>query len=349
MPPIRFRVRAPSAAREILGVDTSTAAFVGEPASGSPKEPVLVTSMADYEQAFGSADDDLRRAVRLFFDNEGRRAYVLRPQSDIVGELDKLDDVSFALLAVPDMGSLPPGDAGTVGNAAVQLCEHRRAFVVLDAPTAIAPEDVPGWAGSFDTRRAAVYVPRLKVPGAETASSGAVLGVYARTDMQRGVWKAPAGGAADVRGAVGVTETLSDETAATLNLLRVNAIRSVSGRLELRGARTLDSDPLWKYVSISRFAMFLERSIGEGLRWAAFEPNGEALWREVRLSVGGFLNTLFLQGALGGSTPNDAYFVQCGPETMTQDDIDNGRLIIIVGFAPHRPAEFVSLRISQFA
>jgi phage tail sheath protein FI len=348
IPPISIRIRAASPGREILGVDTSTAAFVGAPAAGAPKEPVLVTSVGDYVQKFGGADDELRRAVTLYFENRALRAYAFRPQSDIVAELDKLDDVSFALLALPESGSLDAGEAATVATAAIELCERRRAFVVLDPPAALALEDVAAWAGSLgSTRHAAIYLPRLKVPGAEAAASGAAVGVYARTDIERGVWRAPAGTATTLRGAVDVTVSLPDSTIATLYQSGVNVVRPLASRLVLWGARTLaTADPEWKYVNVSRFALFLERSIDQGTQWAVFEPNGEGLWQEVRRSVEAFMFVLFQQGALAASTAEEAYFVRCDRTTMTQDDIDNGRLVIVVGFAPHRPAEFVVIRIN---
>jgi phage tail sheath protein FI len=348
IPPITIRFRAASLGREILAVDTSTAAFIGAPAAGAPNQPVLVTSIEAYDREFGSADDELRRAVKLFFDNGARRAYALRPQSDIVDELDKLDDVSFALLAFPGSGSLDPGEAATVASAAIELCERRRAFVVLDPPAALAPEDVAAWGGSLGSpRHAAIYVPRLKVPGAEAAASGAAVGVYARTDMTRGVWRAPAGSASTVSGAVDVTVRFPDSTNATLNQAGVNVVRPFANRFVLWGARTLaTADPEWKYVNVSRFSLFLERSIEEGTQWAVFEPNGENLWREVRRSVEAFMSSLFQQGAFAATTAEDAYFVRCDRTTMTQDDIDNGRLVIVVGFAPHRPAEFVVIRIN---
>jgi uncharacterized protein len=348
IPPISIRLRAPSGGREILGVDTSTAALVGAPAVGAPKNAVLVTSLGDYEREFGAADNDLRRAVKLYFDNGGRRAYVLRPQGDVADELQKLDDVPFALLALPESGSLDPGDAATLASAAIDLCQRRRAFAALDPPAALAPEDVAGWAGSLGpSRHAAIYMPRLEVPPAEAAASGAVVGVCARTDIERGVWRAPAGSGATVRGAVDVTLRLADATIATLAQEGVNVIRPLDNRLVVWGARTLaTTEPDWKYVNVCRFALFLERSIGEGTRWAVFEPNGEGLWLEVRRSVEAFLSTLFRRGAFAASTADDAYYVRCDRTTMTQDDIDNGRLVIVVGFAPHRPAEFLVIRIN---
>jgi uncharacterized protein len=337
-----------SLGHEIQGVDTSTAALVGAATSGAPKQAVLVTSPVEYEREFGSVDDDLRRAVRLFFDNGGRRAYVLRPQSDVADELQKLDDVPFSLLALPESGSLDPGDAATLASAAIDLCERRRAFAVLDAPDSLAPEDVGAWANSLgSTRHAAVYVPRLKVHPVDAAASGAVVGVCARTDTERGVWRAPAGSGFSVRGAVDVTAGLADSTITALAQEGVNVMRRLDARLVVWGARSLaTAEPEWKYVNVCRFALYLERSIVEGTRWALFEANGENLWQEVRRSIENFMLTLFRQGALAATTAEDAYFVRCDRTTMTQDDIDNGRLVIVVGFAPYRPAEFLVIRIN---
>lgn len=143
-----------------------------------------------------------------------------------------------------------------------------------------------------------------------------------------------------------MTLALSEEAVEDLTPAGVNVVRRLPTGLVLWGARTLAvGDPEWKYVNGRRLALFLERSIDEGTRWAAFEPNGEALWSEVRRSVESFLLSLHPSGAFEGTRPEDAYFVRCDRTTMTQDDIDNGRLVILVGFAPVRPAEFIVLRI----
>ena len=348
LPGVSIRVGTPAGTNEIQGVDTSTAAFVGAAAAGAPTEPVLVTSFSDYVQEFGGSDGELGRAVRLFFENGGSRTYVLRSQGDLAEGLGKLESVAFALLAIPDVASLDPDDAATVADAAIELSERRRAFAVLDPPLALAPGDIPNWASALGpARNAAVYVPRLQLAdGSETAASGAVAGIYARTDRERGVWRAPAGSGTRVQGAVDVTVTLSEDDVRALNPAGVNVVRRVPGRLVVWGARTLASDHAQRrYVNVRRFALFLERSIDAGTQWAVFEPNGEQLWREVRRRVEAFMLTLFQQGAFAATTPDDAYFVRCDRMTMTQEDIDNGRLVVVVGFAPHRPAEFVVLRI----
>jgi phage tail sheath protein FI len=150
-----------------------------------------------------------------------------------------------------------------------------------------------------------------------------------------------------VRGVVDVTRHLSDTAVERGAGAGVNAIRRVQSGFAAWGARTLSVDqPKWKYVSVRRLSLYIERSIDEGLRWAAFEPNDETLWDRVRLAVEDFMLGIFRHGGLWGSRPEDAYFVRCDRTTMTQDDIDNGRLVVLVGFAPSLPAEFVTIRIA---
>jgi phage tail sheath protein FI len=176
---------------------------------------------------------------------------------------------------------------------------------------------------------------------------GHVAGIYARTDTQQGVYKAPANEV--VRGALGLQHTVSTGDQAVLNPRGVNCIRSFRGRgIRVWGARTTSSDPSWKYVNVRRLFLYLEESIDEGTQWVVFEPNDEMLWARVRQTVTNFLTTAWRDGALMGTTPEEAFFVKCDRSTMTQDDIDNGRLVVQVGVAPVKPAEFVIFRIAQW-
>ena len=336
----------------MVGVDTSTAAFFGAPAARAPTQPVELTSVGDYERAFRSTNDELGRAVRLFFDNGGMRALAIRAQGELLDGLSALDDLSFGLVALPDASALDPGEATRLARAAHEACERRRAFLLVDPPASLAPQDAAHWAAGLGSApNAAAYLPRLRLgDGSQTAASGAVAGVIARTDRERGVWKAPAGAAASVLGVADVTAPLPAHSVDRLTRAGVNVIRRLPSGLVLWGARTLAaSEPEWRHVNVRRLALFLERSIEEGTQWAVFEPNGEALWSEVRRRVDEFLHVLFEQGALQGTTPEDAYFVRCDGTTMTQDDIDNGRLVIVVGVAAMAPAEFVILRIELSA
>ena len=179
-----------------------------------------------------------------------------------------------------------------------------------------------------------------------------VAGVYATTDGNRGVWKAPAGIQASLRGVQALTYPMSDQENGLLNPLGLNCFRSfpVYGNV-LWGARTLQgADALasqWKYVPVRRMALFLESSLYQGTQWVVFEPNDEPLWAAIRLNINSFMQTLFLKGAFQGQTPDQAYFVKCDSETTTQTDIDNGIVNILVGFAPLQPAEFVVIQIEQ--
>jgi len=342
------RERGELTSRAVVSVGTSTAAFVGAPAAGAPSQPVELTSFVDYERAFGSTNGELGRAVRLFFENGGARAWAVRGSHELADGLRALGGVPFSLLALPDSGGLDPEEAARLAVAANETCERRQAFLLVDPPASLAPPDVEAWTGDIGpASNAAVYVPRLRLAdGSETAASGAVAGVIARTDRERGVWRAAAGSTAAVRGVADVTVTLPEEEVDRVTTAGVNVIRRLPRGLVVWGARTLAlAQPEWRYVNVRRLALFLERSIREGTRWAAFEPNDDALWSEVRGAVDEFMLTLFQQGAFGGRTPEDAYFVRCDRSTMTQDDIDAGRLIIRVGFAPIPPTEFVSLRI----
>jgi phage tail sheath protein FI len=184
--------------------------------------------------------------------------------------------------------------------------------------------------------------------------SGAVAGVIARTDRQRGVWKAPSGLEAGLAGVVEPAVKLSDGETGEISSLGVNCLRSFpAAGCVVWGARTLDGSNRfaseWKYLPVRRLALFLEESLYRGTQWAVFEPNNEALWSRIRLSIDAFMMGLFRQGAFQGKTPREAYLVQCDRQTTTQCDIEQGMVNILVGFAPLKPAEFVLIRIQQKA
>jgi phage tail sheath protein FI len=176
--------------------------------------------------------------------------------------------------------------------------------------------------------------------------SGFVTGIYARTDVLRGVWKPPANEI--VNGALRFERDITFGQQQLLNPQGVNCLRFFYGRgCRVWGARTASSDPEWKYVNVRRYFLYLEHSIDRAMQWAVFEPNGEALWANVRETVSAFLYNEWRNGALLGSKPEESYFVRCDRSTMTQNDLDNGRLICLIGVAPLKPAEFVVFRIGQ--
>jgi hypothetical protein len=211
------------------------------------------------------------------------------------------------------------------------------------------------------SKNGALYFPRLRQRNILRdnqfeyfAPCGAVAGIFARTDTQRGVWKAPAGLDAVLNNVPALSVDLTDPENGELNPLGVNCLRTMvpAGRI-VWGARTLQGDDRlaseWKYVPVRRTALFIEESLYRGTQWVVFEPNDEPLWAQIRLNVGAFMHTLFRQGAFQGQTPKDAYFVKCDKESTTQNDINLGIVNIIVGFAPLKPAEFVIIKLQQMA
>jgi phage tail sheath protein FI len=275
----------------------------------------------------------------------------------------------FNLLVIPPFTLEAGGDIGAqTRSAAAAYCRKRRAFYIVDPLTVWdEPPDLLGGANSLSqavwgldaTENAALFFPRLLAPDplqggrlADFAPSGAVAGVYARTDTERGVWKAPAGTDVTLHGVSGLTVNLTDGQTAQLNPRGVNCLRTlpqvgpvVWGARTLRGADSLASE--WKYGPVRRLALFIEESLLQGTQWVVFEQGDEPLWAKIRLELGTFMQTLFRQGALQGSSPRDAYFVKCDRETTTQADMDLGVVNIIVGFAPLKPAEFVIIKLQQ--
>jgi phage tail sheath protein FI len=200
------------------------------------------------------------------------------------------------------------------------------------------------------TADCAVYGPDVigNSMGERYGAAATVAGMIARTDSLRGVWTTPAGIDATVHGINGLSVELGDDATQMLEDAGINALRTIGGRGPVVwGARTRAGSSEYRYVPVRRTALFIERSLYGSLDWVVFEPNDEPLWAKIRAAIGGFMEHLFRQGAFQGEKPSDAWFVRCDRTTMTQPDIDNGRLIALVGFAPVRPAEFVVLRISH--
>jgi len=194
------------------------------------------------------------------------------------------------------------------------------------------------WIQVYDPERGNVYVP----------PSGHVAGVYARVDNERGVHKAPANEI--VRGAIGPVQQITKGEQDLMNPKGINCVRSFVGRgVRVWGARTLSSDPAWRYINVRRLFNFVEKSIEQGPQWVVFEPNDQDLWAKIRRDIGAFLTGLWREGMLFGATPGEAFFVKCDAELNPSDVRDRGQLFIDVGLAPVKPAEFVIFRLSQFA
>jgi hypothetical protein len=291
-----------------------------------------------------------------------------KPQTGLQA-LDSVDIFNLLCLAPNIPGeNVADTEAGrTLLGDALRYCEKQRAILVVDPPSEWnKPRDVTSQNADnlrefLRSKNAVVYYPqvRLSNPLKENRlesfpPSGVMAGVMARTDSQRGVWKAPAGTEATLSGVREFSYKLNDGENGRLNPLGVNCLRNfpVYGNVAW-GGRTLEgNDQLaseWKYLPVRRLALYLQESLYRGTQWVVFEPNDEPLWAQIRLNVGAFMNNLFRQGAFQGKTPKEAYFVKCDGETTTQNDIDRGIVNVLIGFAPLKPAEFVILKFQQIA
>ncbi len=269
---------------------------------------------------------------------------------------EDLDDISIVAAPGSTFGyeNGYRSDAATILSHLISHCELMRyRIAVLDSGDNQTISAVRAMRGKLDSKYAAFYYPwvRLLDPITRKESnfppSGFVAGIYARNDINRAVYKAPANEVVNL--AIGFETLLNKSQQDVLNPEGINCFRFFEGRgYRLWGARTTSSDPEWKYVNLRRYFAYLEHSIDKGTQWAVFEPNGEALWANVRRTIEDFLFNEWQSGALLGDKPEKAYFVKCDRSTMTQNDLDNGRLVCQIGVAPLRPAEYVIFRIGQF-
>lgn len=377
----------PFQAPSIAGGGTDAAAFVGPTRKGpTGKTPRLLGSWAEFQRSYGTcadlalaAPEELRRnhvalAARAFFANGGRRLYVARTRPNPARALPSPGDYASALatlqpledlstIAAPGYSLRKAADEPAWAEIQTQLLAFVEQpgtyrFAVLDPPPGLSVEEVRALRARLDSSHAALYYPWLTVtnPLAGTSArqpqtvrqppSGFLCGIYADSDLQRGVFKAPAN--LPIQGALGPESVVNLAEQEVLNPEGINCLRAFENRgFLVWGARTLSSDPEWKYLNLRRYFDYLEGSMDRGTRWAVFEDNAEPLWASLRRVLGDFLLGEWQRGALLGSKPEQAYFVKCDRSTMTQNDLDQGRVICLIGVAALRPAEFVIFRIGQ--
>lgn len=339
-----------------------------------------MNSFVEFDELYGGlwSQSPLTYAVRHYFLNGGHEALICRLPEDRLPDNGHIADPAleaqhrglwllesatlFNILCIPPIRSDLDVSRAT-WDAAATYARRRRAMLLVDPPASWTdPAQVTSGLGSLispheNLANAALYFPRIRAVDplrndaeADWAPSGAVAGIIARTDAERGVWKAPAGLDAALTGVAGLAVDLTDADTGRLNPLGVNVLRSfpragsvIWGGRTMRGADALASE--WKYVPVRRLALFIEESLFRGADWAVFEPNGTGLWDRLRAATEVFLHDLFRRGAFQGRTPREAYYVRCDASTTTAGDIANGIVNVEVGFAPLRPAEFVILRV----
>jgi len=271
------------------------------------------------------------------------------------------------IVVVPDLitaatkadGSLDYGLWKAVQTSLISHCEqHGNRMAILDAPPGMTPQQVREWRSAdamYDSAFAALYYPWIKVENpigtngdAEVyiPPSGHIAGVWARTDESRGVWKAPANDT--IRGCLDLEYATTQNEQAVLNPIGINCIRPFGTRgIRIWGARTLASDTDWRYINVRRLFNMIESTIAEGTQWAVFEPNDMSLWEGVKRTLNAYLRGLWSAGALFGQSADQAFYVKCDAETNPPESIDQGLLVVEVGIAPVKPAEFVVFRIAQ--
>jgi Bacteriophage tail sheath protein len=331
----------------IEGLPTSKMGFVAVTGRGPLLGPL--TSFADFEHvATPNLGLNLPLAVRGFFENGGQLLYIsqIATSDPLESGLAVLDAQPISIVCCPDERAIP--------NAAALMaahCEKRKDRIcILQSSQPIIP--VATHQPPVNSTYAAYYYPWVTVASLDGTSTvtlppgGHIAGIYAQTDTNRGVWTAPDNSA--LLGVTAISQNIAAPESDQLNLRGIDLIRSFPAQgIKVWGARTTTSENSnYKFVPVRRLMVFIEQSISQGIQWAVFEPNGPALWASVSSSIQNFLTALWKSGAFKGTTPQEAFFVRCDRTTMTKSDIDNGRLVCIVGVAPVSPAEFVIIQIA---
>jgi len=369
-------------AKPIEAVGTNTVGFLGESTKGPTGEAVLITNWSQFVKTYGDFKEcstHLAHAVYGFFNNGGSRCFVVNVGAPDGTPAAKKDDKEKAA-PKPDRDGLfigsdkgpgqrtgmkcfdevdeiaivcAPGQTSpAVQDALLSHCETRKdRFAILDSPETISG-GVDRLPKPRDSKYGAYYFPWIQVYDPDKGNifvppSGHIAGVYSRVDSERGVHKAPANEL--VRGALGLKYNVSKGEQDLLNPKGINAIRFMSGGIRIWGARTLSSDPAWKYINVRRLFIMVESSIELATQWVVFEPNDHRLWKRVTRTIASFLTLLWRNGALMGTAPEQSFYVKCDEETNPAEVVDAGQLVVEIGLAPVKPAEFVIFRIGQMA
>ena len=340
-------------------------------------KPIFVSSWADYKNKIGmgsfsgdtSTEGYLSPAIYSFFANGGKRAYVVATldssETNIIGTttngvrsgltcFEEIDDIS--IVCAPGIT-----DTSTQKKILAHCANMKDRFAIFDSSEDDTFDSIQTKKETLvdDSGFAALYYPwvemsvetqisenKINMENMFIPPSGAIAGIYARSDNEKGVPKAPANEI--VRGALSLKVNITKGEQDILNPKNINCIRAMKGMgIRVWGARTISADPLWKYINVRRLFLYLEESIEESTQWVVFEANNQQLWKRVEQSINNFLLGVWKSGALMGNSPEEAYFVKCDETTMNETDLANGRLVVNIGVAPTRPAEFVIFRIGQ--
>lgn len=366
-----------SSSSSLAAAPTSVTAFVGRTAGGPADRAVRLRGFGEFTSTFGGAhpESELADSVRLFFENGGTECYVVRIDKDVPTSVNYLGDrrARTGMHALDKVGPvglmvIPPDrdlNPYAIYPPASHYCLRQDTFLLIDPPAdwtrsgraeaAYNQYVLENLRRGMTTQNSAVFYPRIKIleDGALRAAGpcGAIAGLLARRDAEKGVWAMPAGSGAELRSVHGPEVELGEKDleVSKMSAFGVNCLVKRNGRLLLWGAKTFhgifEYTGEWRYFPVARTALFLEASISRGTAWTAFERNDEVLWAKIRVQVTEFMLRLWRYHAFVGDTPSDSVYVRCGRETMTDQDRAKGRVIIEVGFAATRPAEFVVITV----
>jgi phage tail sheath protein FI len=358
----------------IEGVSTNVVGFIGKTEHIKKDDfdngtlldvPTRITSWTEYSEKYGNYDKEhspyLALSVKGFFDNGGTVCYIVRvpdqaSTADFIGDSGDSGDTKKGLAALENVDiniiCMPGVTNVVVQQAMIKHCENLKyRFCILDSVESADIYSLKECRSHLDSSYGALYYPWLKVTGDSgdvvvMPPSGFIAGVFARMDAARGVHKPPAN--AGFNSSVDVLVDIDDTQQDVLNSLHINCLRFFPNRgVVIWGARTLSSDPEWKYLSVRRLFNFIEESIYKGTLWAVYEPNDKILWAAIKSTIETFLIQLWREGMLQGGKADEAFFVQCDRSVHTQDDIDNARVRINIGLAPLKPAEFIVIKMMQ--
>lgn len=364
----------PSRIKRIRPVKTSIAVVVGSFVKGLINVAKRVKTWKECIQIFVGLNKKhlASYSIKQFFDNGGTTPWIVRTEPKnsatapaLIQGLRALANVQFLnILFIPETHRVESRAASKVHREAITIAEQHHAMYILDPPfqgvNSTTASTMASWVSRQKTLRhsqVVIYAPRVRVHYPRHAkqtilipASGAIAGLWARIDNTQGVWKTPAGTEATLRNVQSLKQRMTTQDIEDLTNTGINALRLLpSNQIVPWGARTLSTDPEWKYIPVRRLALMIESNLLRGTQWVVFEPNDEPLWASTRQSVGNFLNGLFRKGAFQGARPEEDYFVRCGPDTMSMNDQQIGTVNIMIGFAPMKPAEFVILTIQQQA
>ncbi|MBD3226957.1 MAG: hypothetical protein GF329_02120 [Candidatus Lokiarchaeota archaeon] len=345
--------------KKIMPISTSNTLFIGLTEKGSVNELRKISSFKEFQNLYGNIFEDykLGYSVNGFFQNNGTNCYIIRVENigieEINNALNKIENRDINLIAIPDSkGSLE------IAKEVIDFCEkNEHFFYIIDPPMGLTPNEIIDLKNSneLNSSFASIYYPNIYIEKpllkdqVLVPPSGFIAGAYSRNDLNRGVWKAPAGRDVEIIGATRLEQDINNSEMEDLSFENINVIRILQNKILVWGAKTLEKDTDMEYIATKRLLIFIKQSILKGLQWCIFEPNNETLWAKIRSIIFEFLTKLWRNGALQGTIPEKAFYIVCDGSINRDDIIKEGKVLIELGIAALKPAEFIRFNIEIFA